>query len=326
MSDERYRAGDGRPETEREWRLIEKLVLSMQDEQRRQRRWSVFFRFATLAYMVLLLLILLPLRTGVPEPSKNEPHTAMVRISGIIAEDRDAGADKVASGLRRAFEAEHSKAVMLRINSPGGSPVQSAYVYREIKRLREKHPEKEVHAVITDVGASGAYYIAAAADRIHVDPSSILGSIGVIMGGFGFVDAIEKLGLERRMVTAGEDKDMLDPFAPLQDEHVEHAQQMLDQVHEQFIEAVREGRGDRLDTDNEKLFSGLVWTGEESIELGLADGFGSPGEVARDVIGEEDIVDYTVYPHPFMRFVRGAGVSIGEGIVRAMGLERWQLQ
>lgn len=325
-SQDEDRAGGQRPQSDREWRLIEKLVLSMQDEQRKQRRWSIFFRFATLAYMVLLLLLILPLRTGMPEPKTSKPHTAMVKISGMIAEDSESSADSIAGGLRRAFEAEHSEAVMLRINSPGGSPVQADYAYREVRRLRDEHPDKKVYAVITDVGASGAYYIAAAADEIYVAPSSIVGSIGVVMGGFGFVDAIEKLGMERRIFTAGEDKDMLDPFAPLEDEHVEHADRMLEQVHQHFIDAVREGRGERLDGENPDLYTGRIWTGDDSVELGLADGFGSPGQVARDVIGKEDIVDYTVYPHPFQRFMRGMGASIGEGLGRVMGLERWQLR
>lgn len=319
------------PKGQREWKLIEKLVLSMQDEQRRQRRWSIFFRLMTFAYLGVLLALFVASfymgQTGQTGPSSNKDHTAMVMVSGIITEGSDFSADRVTTGLRRAFEAEKSKAVMLRLNSPGGSPVQAAYIYREIQRLKGKHPDKEVYAVITDIGASGAYYIAAAADHIYVNPSSIVGSIGVIMGGFGFTDAIEKMGIERRMMTAGENKALLDPFLPLNEKHKEHFSTMLDQVHEQFIDAVKEGRGERLDLNREsELFSGLVWSGQDAIELGLADGFGSPGSVARDVIGTEDIVDYTAAVHPLERFMRGMGTSIGAGMGRMLGLDQQTLR
>lgn len=314
-------AGGQPPQNDREWKLIEKLVLSMQDEQRKQRRWSIFFRAAGLGYLFLILLLVWPARVSDRAPSLKDPHTALVDISGMIAEGSDASANLITSGLRRAFEAENARAVLLRINSPGGSPVQAGYVFREIQRLREKHPEKKVYAVITDLGASGAYYIAAAADEIYVDQASLVGSIGVIMGGFGFTDAIEKLGIERRVMTAGDNKDMLDPFAPMQERHRDHVQVLLDQIHGQFMSAVEEGRGDRLDLSRrDDIFSGLIWTGDQAIELGLADGLGSPGQVARDVIGEDNIVDYTAVANPLERFLRGLGVSVGEGIGRMLGL------
>lgn len=316
--------GVTRPESHREWQLIEKLVLSVQDEQRRQRRWSIFFRAATLAYLVLVLLLFMPLRGGFSSglaPATDE-HTALVDVSGVIADGAEANADAISQGLRRAFEAELSKAVLLRINSPGGSPVQSAYVYNEIMRLKAEHPQKKVYAVITDMGASGAYYIAAAADEIYVDPSSIVGSIGVIMAGFGFTEALDKLGIERRVQTSGDNKALLDPFQPQNPEQQAHFQHLLDQVHEQFINAVKQGRGERLDADaHPGLFSGLVWSGLEAIELGLADGTGSPGQVAREVIGAEKIVDYSVLPHPFERLLGGFGVSIGRGIGSVLGLD-----
>ena len=316
------------PQSNREWQLIEKLVLSMQDEQRKQRRWSIFFRAATLGYLVLVLLMFLPLRAGFSgSMAAVEPHTALVDVSGVIADGAEANADAISQGLRRAFKAEQSKAVMLRINSPGGSPVQSGYVYNEIMRLKAKYPEKKVYAVITDVGASGAYYIAAAADEIYVDPASIVGSIGVIMAGFGFTEAIEKLGVERRVQTSGENKALMDPFQPQKPEQTAHFQGMLDQIHQQFIEAVKAGRGERLQVEGHpELFSGLVWSGEEAVQLGLADGTGSPGQVARDVVGEEEIVDYSVLPHPLERLLGGFGVSIGKGVGQMLGVDGWSLR
>ncbi len=311
-----------KPQSNKEWQLIEKLVMSMQAEQKRSRRWRIFFRFLGFAYLLLMLVLFYPTRMGSnAEMDTSSAHTALVDVKGIIADDAEANADSLSTALRKAFEAEHSQAVLLRINSPGGSPVQSNYVYREIRRLKDKHPEKKVYAVITDLGASGAYYIAAAADEIYVDPSSIVGSIGVIMAGFGFVDAIEKLGIERRVLTSGEHKALMDPFAPLQEEEKEHFQAMLDNVHDTFINAVKEGRGDRLKSDEHpEIFTGLVWSGSKAVELGLADGFGSPGSVARDVIQVEKVVDYTVLPNPLERWLQGFGVSVGKGLGQTLGL------
>jgi protease-4 len=219
-------------------------------------------------------------------------HTALVDLKGVISDSSEASADNIITGLRDAFEDENTAGVILRANSPGGSPVQSAYIYDEIKRLRELYPDTPLYAVVTDVCASGCYYVVSAADDIYVNNSSIVGSIGVRMDSFGFVDTIKMLGVERRLYTAGESKGFLDPFTPSKPADVAHVKLLLESIHEQFISAVKSGRGERL-KDNQKLFSGLVWTGEESLPMGLADKVGSSGYVAREVIGEEEIVDFT---------------------------------
>ena len=309
----------GRPQSDREWKLLEKLVLSVHDESRKQRRWTIFFRLVTFAYLFLLLFMLMPGRMGMSTPVTGE-HVGVVDISGVIADGADASADMIVTGLREAFEAADSKAVLLRINSPGGSPVQSAYVYREILRLRDKHPKKPVYAVIVDVGASGAYYIAAAADHIYADQASIVGSIGVIMAGFGFTEAIDKLGVERRVMIAGNNKALMDPFTPVQADQQKHVQGMLDEIHAQFIDAVKQGRGERLtEGRDEEIFSGLFWTGERALELGLIDGLGSPGQVSRDVIGVEEMVDYTPRRHPLDELFGRLGASIGQSMADAFG-------
>lgn len=309
----------GRPQSDREWKLLEKLLLSVHDESRKQRRWTIFFRLMTFAYLFLLLVLFLPGRTGMSVPASGD-HVGIIDVSGVIADGADASADVIVTGLREAFDAKDSKAVILRINSPGGSPVQSAYVYREILRLREKHPNKKVYAVITDIGASGAYYIAAAADEIYADQASIVGSIGVIMAGFGFTDAIDKLGVERRVMTAGENKALMDPFAPLEASQQQHVQNMLDEIHRQFIDAVKQGRGERLVEGRDKeIFSGLFWTGEQAKELGLVDGLGSPGQVSRDIIGVEEMVDYTPRRHPLDDLLGKLGTQIGQGIANSLG-------
>lgn len=309
----------GRPESDREWKLLEKLVLSVHDENRKQRRWMIFFRLLTFAYLFLLLVLFLPGRMGMPTPVSGD-HVGVVDLSGVIADGADASADVLVSGLREAFKAKDSKAVLLRINSPGGSPVQSAYVYREIQRLRSQYPNKPVYAVITDIGASGAYYIAAAADHIYADQASIVGSIGVIMAGFGFTEAIDKLGIERRVMIAGDNKALLDPFAPADPSQQAHIQVMLDEIHEQFIDAVKQGRGERLAHNKDaEIFSGLFWTGEQAMTLGLIDGLGSPGQVARDVIGVEEMVDYTPRKHPLDILFGRLGASVGRGLADAFG-------
>ncbi len=309
----------GRPQSDREWKLLEKLLLSVHDESRKQRRWTIFFRLMTFAYLFLLLVLFLPGRAGMSVPVTGE-HVGIVDVTGVIADGADASADVIVTGLREAFEAKDSKAVILRINSPGGSPVQSAYVYREIVRLREKHPNKKVYAVITDIGASGAYYIAAAADEIYADHASIVGSIGVIMAGFGFTEAIDKLGVERRVMTAGDNKALMDPFAPLESGQQKHVQSMLDEIHRQFIDAVKQGRGERLVEGRDKeIFSGLFWTGEQAKALGLVDGHGSPGQVSRDVIGFEQMVDYTPRRHPLDDLLGRLGTQVGQGIANSLG-------
>ncbi len=312
------------PKTNREWLLIEKLLSSAQNENRKTRRWGVFFKFLTFGYLFLLLFIWFG-NTSDMGGDEFESHTALIDIKGVISDDSDASADVIVTGLREAFETENAKAILLRINSPGGSPVQSGYVYDEIQRLRVIYPDKPVYAVIQDVGASGAYYIAAAADEIYVDKASIVGSIGVIMGGFGFEKAIDKLGVERRVMTAGSNKDIFDPFKPVVPAQKQHLQGMLDVIHLQFIDAVKQGRGDRL-ANNPEIFSGLFWSGERSVELGLADGLGSPSAVARDVIRVEDIVDYTPHKDPVEQLLERFGVSFGEGVAMALGLKGPMLQ
>lgn len=318
---------DNRPGNEREWKLIEKMLLSAQAENRKQRRWNIFFRFLFLGYLLLVLIWFMPSGSSVPS-DVGQPHTAMVRVDGEIAGDKQASADNIIEGLRDAFKANNSKAVMLRINSPGGSPVQAGEIYREIMRLKKKYPQKKVYAVITDMGASGAYYIASAADDIYADQASIVGSIGVIMSSFGLKGAIDKLGVERRVYTAGKHKDMLDPFQPVKPDEREHVQKMLDDVHRQFIDAVKKGRGKRLINDPQKvgLFSGLFWTGDKAMKLGLVDGLKSPGEVARDVVGAKKIVDYTPQRSTFEQLLHRFGTSVGSGIAHALGVRAGSLQ
>ena len=312
------------PESGRDWRLIEKLVMSLQAEQRRSRRWGIFFKFLTFGYLfVLLFLIRSPIGDGMA--GATGAHTALVEVNGTIAADELASADNLVGALRSAFEAENSRAVVLRINSPGGSPVQSGYVYDEIKRLREEYPDKKLYAVISDIGASGAYYIAAAADEIYADKASLVGSIGVTAAGFGFVGTMDKLGVERRTYTAGEHKAFLDPFSPEREGEVAFWQSVLENTHKQFVEAVKAGRGDRL-ADNEELFSGLVWSGEQALELGLIDGLGSTSWVARQLVGEEKLVDYSRNRSPFQELVDQLGVAVGEGVASRMLESRLEIR
>jgi protease-4 len=271
--------------------LVNRLAFAAVDEQRRSRRWSVFFKCLLALYLLALLILYMP--TDWSDLSRTSvKHTALVDLKGVISDSSEASADNIITGLRDAFEDENTAGVILRANSPGGSPVQSAYIYDEIKRLRELYPDTPLYAVVTDVCASGCYYVVSAADDIYVNNSSIVGSIGVRMDSFGFVDTIKMLGVERRLYTAGESKGFLDPFTPSKPADVAHVKSLLESIHEQFISAVKSGRGERL-KDNQKLFSGLVWTGEESLPMGLADKVGSSGYVAREVIGEEEIVDFT---------------------------------
>lgn len=292
--------------------LINSIAMAAIIEQRRARRWGIFFKFLFAGYVLLFLLLYMPvdMEGGAIGPGK---HTALIDIEGVIASDTDANADFIVKGLRAAFEDEDTAGIILRINSPGGSPVQAGYVNDEISRLRGLHPDIPLYAVITDICASGGYYIASAADQIYANESSVVGSIGVIMSGFGFVDAMNKLGVERRLMHAGESKGFLDPFTPLKQDDVEHVDQLLDQVYEQFVKVVKAGRGDRLQ-DDEKIFSGLIWTGKQSLELGLVDGLGSAGYVAREIIGVEDIIDYTHRGNYFHRFAKQIGASIASTV------------
>lgn len=306
------------PKTEKSWKLIEALVLQNSRALRKQQRWSTFFRLVVLLYVGLLLWMAWPNQGA--EPAANGPFVAQVAINGMIAASTPANAHDINQGLADAF-ASDSHVVMLKINSPGGSPVQAGQVYREIQHLKQQYPEKKVVAVITDLGASGAYYIAAAADQIYADRASIVGSIGVIMRGFGFVDAINKLGVERRVLAAGDNKDMLDPFKPMTAEQKKYVHVMLDAIHQQFIDAVKKGRGERLQVEHHaELFSGLFWTGEKALELGLIDGLGGPLTVARKLTGEANIVDYTVYPNRFRQLVKRFGSSLGAELMQSLGL------
>ncbi|MDP1646467.1 MAG: S49 family peptidase [Thiobacillus sp.] len=275
------------PNWERE--VLEKLALSAIQEQRRSRHWSILFK--TLGFLYLFIVLFLAAGWFGSDGVSIKAHTALVDLQGVIAADQ-ASADSVISSLQGAFEDKKTKGVILRINSPGGSPVQAGQIYDEIKRLRALYPKTPLYAVVDDICASGGYYVAAGADKIFVDKASIVGSIGVLMDGFGFTQTMQKLGVERRLLTAGENKGFLDPFSPVDPKHEAFARQMLEEIHAQFIGVVREGRGKRL-KETPEMFSGLVWSGEKSIQLGLADGLGNVESVARDVIKAEDIVDYT---------------------------------
>lgn len=308
-----------RPQSDKEWKLIEKVVGSINVEQRRARRWGIFFKLMTFAYLFIALAIFAPSNVDTSDLGVDGEFTALVEVKGVIADGEEASADLIVTGLRNAFDAEGTKAVVLRINSPGGSPVQSGYVYDEIMRLRDLHPEVPVYAVISDLGASGAYYIAAAANEIYADKASLVGSIGVVGSGFGFVEAMDKLGVERRQFTAGEHKAFLDPFTPLNKEEKAFWEGVLATTHNQFIEQVKKGRGDKLAQDA-KLFSGLVWTGEQALSLGLVDGLGSSSYVARELVGAEKIVDFTPQPTPFEALVGRLGASMGKAIATAFGV------
>jgi len=298
--------------------LVQELALSSIKEKRRARRWGIFFKFLTFAYLIAVLALMFP--EGLQDAKiRDGKHTALVDVKGVIADKEEASADNVVKGLRKAFKHRNTKGVILRINSPGGSPVQAGYINDEIKRLKKKYPDINVYAVVTDMCASGGYYIAAAADQIYVDKASIVGSIGVLMNGFGFVDAIEKLGIERRLLTAGEHKGILDPFSPQKEFDRTHMKVMLDKIHQQFIDTVKQGRGDRLKGDD-KIFSGLFWNGEESVSLGLADAIGSSSYVAREIIGAEDIVDFTRSEDLLERFAKKIGAGAASSLNGVLGL------
>lgn len=297
--------------------LVNKLAFSALNEQRKARRWSIFFKLFFIGYLIVVLALFMADKKG--EAGLNlGKHTALIDITGVIADNTEASADAIVTGLREAFKDKRTAGVILRINSPGGSPVQAGYVNDEIQRLRGEYPDIPLYAVITDICASGGYYIAAAADKIYADKASIVGSIGVLMDGFGFTGAMEKLGIERRLLTAGESKGFLDPFSPAKEEDVAHVKSLLTNIHKQFISVVKDGRGDRL-KDDPKLFSGLVWTGEQGIELGLVDDLGSASFVAREVVGEEKIKDFTVRPDYFQRLAERIGVTISETLLSTSG-------
>jgi len=302
------------PETNAHWEreLVTRLATAALKEQRRARLWGIFFKLLTFAYITLILIMAVDWqgRTG----TGGRKHTAMIEVNGTIAEGGEASADKVTAALQAAFKDKNTQGVVLRINSPGGSPVQAQTIYDEMRRLRAKYPDIPLYAVVEDVCASGGYFVAAAADRIYVGRASIVGSIGVLMNGFGFTGLMDKIGVERRLITAGDNKGLLDPFSPLDEKDKKHVQAMMKDIHEQFIGVVREGRGKRL-KDTPELFSGLVWTGQKSVELGLADGIGSIEFVAREVVKAEDIVDFTKKESLAERFAKGLGSGAATALV-----------
>ncbi|MEE3636099.1 S49 family peptidase [Pseudomonas sp. FFUP_PS_473] len=322
MADEWKAPSAEKNEEQKSWQLLEKTLLAGVQEQRRARRWGIFFKLLTFAYLFGALMLFTPLMDVEKAAARGSSHTALIEVRGMIADQEPASADNIVGSLRAAFEDPKTKGVILRINSPGGSPVQSGYIYDEILRLRAQYPAIKVYAVISDLGASGAYYIASAADQIYADKASLVGSIGVTAAGYGFVGTMEKLGVERRTYTAGEHKAFLDPFQPQKPEETRFWQGVLETTHRQFIASVKQGRGERLkDKEHPELFSGLIWSGEQAVKLGLVDGLGSASYVARDVIGEKNLVDFTIEESPFDRFSKRLGASVAEHLAMWMGFQ-----
>ena len=301
--------------------LISKVAMAAVVEQRRARRWGIFFKLLFFAYLLASLILVYMAMNGSSSMS-SERHTAVISVDGLIAASTEASASKITTGLRAAFKNSDTAGVILRINSPGGSPVQAGQIYDEIMRLRKAHPDIPVYAVVTDVCASGGYYIAAAAQEIYANKASVVGSIGVRADGFGFVEAMQKLGIERRLYTAGDNKALLDPFAPQKPEDIQHMQGLLDEIHRQFIDAVKTGRGERLGKHRE-LFSGLVWTGSESVELGLVDGLGSLRYVAEELIGADKLRDYTLRSSWLDRILTRIKLRIGQWLYEESMYKVW---
>jgi len=302
--------------SEQNWErdVLEKLAMAAIEEQRRARRWNIFFRGLTFGFVFLVLFAAMGWLDSGESALSTGKHTALVDMQGVIASDSAASADNLIPSLQDAFEDKGTQGVILRINSPGGSPVQAGQINDEIRRLRAKYPAIPLYVVVEDVCASGGYYVAAAADKIFVDKASLIGSIGVLMDGFGFTGTMEKLGVERRLVTAGANKGFMDPFSEMRPDQQEYAKQMLAQIHQQFIGVVRQGRGKRL-KETPDTFSGLVWNGQAGVEMGLADGYGSVESVARDVVHAESIVDFTVKEG----FADRLAKRFGAGVVSAFG-------
>jgi protease IV len=290
---------------------IEKIALAGLSEQKTARRWSIFFKVLTFLYLFLVLFSFLGWLGG--SKASTGEHTALIEINGVIAPGGEVNADSVLSSLNDAYENKGTKGIILRINSPGGSPVQAGIINDEIRRQKQLHPKIPVYAVVEDICASGGYYIAAAADKIYVNKASIVGSIGVLMDGYGFTEVMKKVGVERRLMTAGENKAMLDPFSPVNPKHKAFAQTMLNEIHEQFKDVVRQGRGKRL-VETPETFSGLFWSGEQSIKIGLADAYGSADYVAREVIKQKEIVDFTYQDTVVDRFAKRFGASMAQSI------------
>jgi len=305
---------DNKTPVEESW--VKAFIKENFAEQKKTRRWGIFFKSLTFVYLFGAIFLFFNSDTNLLSDQQEAPHTAMVQINGVIAADQEANANVIVTGLRAAFKNEFSQAVMLVINSPGGSPVQAGYVFDEIQRLRLLYPDKKLYAVIAELGASGGYYIAAAADQIYADKASLVGSIGVTASSFGFVELMKKVGVERRHFTSGEHKAFLDPFSPSKEVEQDFWQEVLDVTHRQFIKVVKTGRGDRLNSDKADLFSGLIWNGEQALALGLIDGLGSPGFVAREIVKAENIVNYSVQPSTIEKLTKRLGISIGNGFAK----------
>jgi len=300
---------------------LEKFALAMLQEQRVKRRWGIFFKLIGFSYLLAVLLLFVDWGGG-SEKLVNGKHTALVHINGTIASGGEGSAESINEALRSAFDDKETAGVVLRVNSPGGSPVQAGIVHDEIRRLRSKHPQISLYVVVEDLCASGGYYVAVAADKIFVDKASIVGSIGVLMDGFGFTGTMDKLGVERRLLTAGVNKGFLDPFSPQDAEQKKHAQVLLGEIHRQFIEVVRQGRGERL-KETPEMFSGLMWTGTQSIQLGLADDLGTVESVAREVIKAERIVDFTIKENIAERFAKRLRADAAQGAGSLLGAIAW---
>lgn len=296
--------------------VLEKVALAAVTEQTRARRWGVFFKSITFGYLAILLSVVLYPNMKKEMSGDGKDHTAVVNIVGVIAEGKDVNAESVIKSLRAAVKDKNTKGIILHSNSPGGSPVQSAYIYDEIRSIKKAHPTLPIYAVVSDICASGCYYIAAASDKIFVSQASLIGSIGVIMDGFGFVDAMKTLGVERRLITAGAHKAMLDQFSPPKSDETQYIQTLINQVHQQFISAVKQGRGDRL-KETPDTFSGLVWTGEEGVKIGIADDFGSDNSVAK-LIGAEKLVDFSESDELFDKILGKMGASFSHAFTSAL--------
>jgi len=300
-------------------KTLEKLLFATLKEQKRKRRWGIVFKLLFFTYLFIILAIIWPSSNTLPTPSKGKNHIGLIDIRGVIEENGASNAENVIESLQDAFKDKNTQAVILHINSPGGSPVQASEIYNEVTHLKTKYPKIKVYAVCGDLCASAAYFIASSADQIYANQASLVGSIGVLMDGFGFVDTIKKIGVERRLITSGSHKGFLDPFTPEKPDEVKFAQGLLDDVHQQFIDAVKKGRGARL-KETPEIFSGLIWTGQQSLPLGLVDGFGSVNSVARDVIKNKSIVDYTIKPGLFQQLSDRMGASFGKEIGSELGL------
>lgn len=295
--------------------MIEKMLTASLKEQRAKRRWGIFFKFTGIVIVLVIFGMVRTIDLSMSESVPMESHAALIKINDIIHSDGKASAENINKALQKAFSEKSVVGIILRINSPGGSPVQAGRIYDEIQRLKEKYPDKPVHVVVEEMCASGGYYIAAAANNIYVDKASLVGSIGVLVNGFGFTGLMDKIGIERRLMTSGKNKAFMDPFSPQNPQQKQYVQKLIDEIHQQFIAVVKNGRGDRL-KENDDIFSGLVWTGTKAIELGLADGLGNVNSVAKDVLKTQNIVDYTEEEKLSDRVLKKLGASMGEGAAR----------